>query len=69
MCDVTIESKCHRFHVVNGAHGSLIGFTAARELGLVNIVNKIRYNWENTHLGLTNGIGKLKDVHVKLHID
>ena len=30
VCDVTIESKstiqCHRFHVVKGAHGSLIGF-------------------------------------------
>ncbi len=39
------------------------------ELGLVNIVNKISSNWENTHPGLTNGIGKLKDVHVKLHID
>ena len=38
VCDVTIESKsaiqCHRFHVVKGAHGSLIGFTAAQELGL-----------------------------------
>ena len=35
----------------------------------MNIVNKISSNWENTHPGLTNGIGKLKDVHVKLHID
>ena len=73
VCDVTIESKsaiqCHRFHVVRGAHGSLIGFTAAQELGLVNIVNKISSNWENTHPGLTKGIGKLKDVQVKLHID
>ena len=73
VCDVSIESKsaiqCHRFHVVNGTHGSLIGFTAAQELGLVNIVNKISSNWENTHTGLTKGIGKLKDVQVKLHID
>ena len=71
-CDVTIESKfaiqCHRFHVVKGAHGSLIGFTAAQELGLVNIVNKIS-SQENTHPGLTKGIGKLKDVQVKVHID
>ena len=67
ICDVTIESKsaiqCHRFHVIKGAHGSLIGFAAAQELGLVNIVNKISSNWENTH------IGKLNDVQVKLHID
>ena len=53
VCDVTIESKsaiqCHRFHVVKGEHGSLIGFTTAQTLGLVNIVNKISCNWENTH--------------------
>ena len=46
LCDVTIESKsviqCHRFHVVKGAHGSLVGFTAAQELGLVNIDNNLR---------------------------
>ena len=35
----------------------------------MNIVNKISSNWENTHPGLTKGIGKLKDVQVKLHID
>ena len=73
VCDVTLESKsaiqCHRFHVIKGAHGSLIGFTAAQELGLVNIVNKISSDWENKHPGLTKGIGKLKDVQVKLHID
>ena len=73
VCDVTLESKssiqCHRFHVIKGAHGSLIGFTAAQELGLVNIVNKISSDWEKEHPGLTKGIGKLKDVQVKLHID
>ena len=73
VCDVTIESKsaiqCHRFHVVKGAHRSLIGFSAAQELGIVNIVNKISCTWENAHPGLTKGIGKLKDVQVKLHID
>ena len=73
VCDVTLESKssiqCHRFHVIKRAHGSLIGFTAAQELGLVNIVNKISSDWENEHPGLTKGIAKLKDVQVKLHID
>ena len=73
VCDVTLESKssiqCHRFHVIKGAHGSLIGFTAAQELGLVNIVNTISSDWEKEHPGLTKGIGKLKDVQVKLHID
>ena len=73
VCDVTIESKsaiqCHRFHVIRGAYGSLIGFTATQELRLVNIVSKISSNWENTHPGLTKGIGKLKEVQVKLHID
>ena len=73
VCDVTLESKssiqCHRFHVIKGAHGSLIGFTAAQELGIVNIVNKISSDWEKEHPGLTKGIVKLKDVQVKLHID
>ena len=59
-CNVMIESKssihCHRFHVVKGAHGSLNGFTAAQELGIVNIVNRISSNWENTHPGLTKCI-------------
>ena len=49
VCDVTLESKsaiqCHRFHVIKNAHGSLIGFTEAQELGLVNIVNKISSDW------------------------
>ena len=40
------------------AHGSLVGFNTAQELGLLNIVNKI---------GSTKGIGKLKGVQVKLH--
>ena len=38
VCDVTIESKsaiqCHHFHVVQGAHRSLIGFNKTQELGL-----------------------------------
>ena len=73
VCDVTIESKsaiqCHNFHVLKGAHGFLIGFNTAQELGLVNIVNKINSEWEEEYPGLTKGIGKLKNIHVKLHID
>ena len=73
VCDVTLESKsaiqCHRSHVIKGAHGSLIGFNTAQELGLVNIANKIGSNWEDKYPGLTKGIGKLKGVQVKLHID
>ena len=56
-CDVTLESKsaiqCHRFHVIKGAHGSLIGFSTAQELGLVDIVNKIGSSWEDKYPGLT----------------
>ena len=55
--------------MIKGAHGSLIGFAAAQELVLLNIVNKISSNWENTHPCLTKGIGKLNDVQVKLHMD
>ena len=72
-CDVTVESKsaiqCHQCHVIKGAHGSLIDLSTAQELGLVNIVNKIGPNWEDKNPGLTKGIGKLKGVQVKLHID
>ena len=61
VCDVTLESKsaiqCHRFHVTKGAHGSLIGFSTAQELGLVNSVNKIGSNWEDKYPGLTKGTG------------
>ena len=73
VCDVTIESKsaiqCHHLHIIKGTHRSLIGFNTTQELGLVNIVNKINTEWEEEYLGLTKGIGKLKNVQVKLHID
>ena len=63
-CDVTIESKfaiqCHHFYVVNGAHGSLIGFNTTQELGLANIVSKINSEWEEEYPGLPKGVGKLK---------
>ena len=35
----------------------------------MNIVNKINSEWEEEYPGLTKGIGKLKNVQVKLHID
>ena len=58
-CDVTLESKsaiqCLRFHVIKGAHGSLIGFSTAQELGLVDIVNKIGSSWKDKYPGLTKG--------------
>ena len=73
VCDVTLESKSaiqfHRFHVIKGARGCLICYSTAQVLGLVNIVNKIGYNWEDKYHGLTKGIGKLRGVQVKLHID
>ena len=71
--DATLESKsanqCHRFRVIKGAHGSLIGFNTAQEVGVVNIINTIDRDWKNKYPGLTKGIGKLKGVQVKLHID
>ena len=35
----------------------------------MNIFNKICSNWEDKYPGHTKGIGKLKGVQVKLHID
>ena len=65
--DVTVEPNPSStviisiFHVVKGAHGSLILFNNAQELGLVNIVNKINAEWEEEYLGLIKGIGKLNN--------
>ena len=65
------------FHVLSGAHGSLLSYSTAKELGLVNIsLNNIATTDVITLEKLMNkypmvfqGIGKLKNYEVKLHID
>lgn len=60
------------FHVVRGAHGSLLSYTTAHALGVVDVkINAITAGDELTqkYPTLFDGIGKLKDFEVKLHID
>ena len=59
-------------HVLEGAHGSLLGYTTACELGLVNInINTIALHEQliEQYPHICEGIGKLEDFEVKLHID
>ena len=55
-----------------GAHGSLLSFATALALGVVNInINTVSagHHIAEKYPGLFEGIGKLKDFEVKLHID
>jgi len=59
-------------HVLQGTHGSLLSFATANELGLVDIkVNNVttHSNVIEQYPTVFQGIGKLKDCEVKLHID
>ena len=60
-----------KFHLVEGNYGSLIGFQSASDLGLVQVINKINRvnNPIEKYQHLFNGIGKLKNKTVKLHIN
>ena len=63
-------------HVLKGNHGSLLSYKTACNLGLIDI--KINHVQDHSHVGdelvrqypkLFQGIGKLKDAALKLHID
>ena len=59
-------------HVLQGTHGSLLSYATASELGLVDIkINNIMScsSLIEQYLSVFQGIGKLKDCEVKLHID
>ena len=59
-------------HVVEGAHGSLLSFATALASGVVDInINAVStgHHIAEKYPGLFEGIGKLKDFEVKLHID
>ncbi|XP_062598549.1 uncharacterized protein LOC134259974 [Saccostrea cucullata] len=72
----TIESKSKvaagKFYVVNGNSGTLLGYESAMELGIIPTINRL-----STDVGeicdefgdLFQGIGKIKDVKVKIHVD
>ena len=73
MCDIVIETTrkmaIHKFHVVQWDHGTLLGYAAAKELGLVHIVNGLAVNPVEKYPKLFKGIGKLNDRTVRLHIN
>ena len=59
-------------HVLEGTHGSLMSFATASKLGLVDVkVNSVATdsNLIEQYPSVFQGIGKLKDYEVKLHID
>jgi hypothetical protein len=63
-------------HVLKGNHGSLLSYKTARSLGIVDIqLNQVKQQpLGHEHLvqqysHIFHGIGKMKDVEVKLHID
>ena len=69
--------KLTTFHRISGTHGSLLSYSTTKDLGLVNVfLNNIIAADIITMEKLTKdyptvfqGIGKLKDYEVKLHID
>ena len=69
-----IESKCSavdaEFLVVE-SKTSLLGYTTATELGILQIANtvSVEKNVFQLYPSLSSGFGKMKNVEVKLHID
>ena len=69
-----IESKCSavdaEFLVVE-SETSLLGYTTATELGILQIANavSVEKNVFQLYPSLSSGLGKMKNVEVKLHID
>ena len=58
----------HKFFVVKGNHGALLGYPTASELELIKVLNKVTQPDEKYSI-LFKGVGKLKDTKVKIHID
>ena len=72
---VKASKKAVTFHVLKGNHGSLLSYTTARDLGILDIqINQVKDVTTHDRLctqypSLFTGIGQLKGVQVKLHID
>ena len=69
-----VESKCHsvdsEFLAVDGKT-SLLGYKTATDLGILQIANavSVERNVFQNYPSLFSGLGKMKSVEVKLHID
>ena len=72
---VKASEKAVTFYVLKGNHGSLLSYTTARDLGILDIqINQVKDVTTHDRLctqypSLFTGIGQLKGVQVKLHID
>ena len=62
-----------QFYVVDGKHGCILGYETSTELGLLHVANAVtkedHTNVESQHPELFEGLGKLKESCIKLHID
>jgi hypothetical protein len=59
-------------HVVKGKHGNLLCYDTSVELNIVPIIASVSSSSEilcNTYSDVFKGIGKLKDVKGKIHVD
>ena len=70
------KHKSTTIHVVQGNHGSLLSYKTAMDLGILDLhVNHVldtvpvHEQLCRQHPSIFNGIGKLKGVEIKLHID
>jgi hypothetical protein len=58
-------------HVINGKHGNLLCYDTSVELNIVPIIASVSSSSEilcNKYSDVFKGIGKLKDVKVKIHV-
>ena len=71
-CELTVETKhsinYDTFYVVEGNHGSLLGYPLATKLGFVKIINQVS-DPKTKYPKLFEGIGKYKGAPIKLHIN
>ena len=62
-----------QFYVVDGKHGCILGYETSTELGILHVANAVtkedHANVESQHPELFEGLGKLKESCIKLHID
>ncbi|VDI49213.1 Hypothetical predicted protein [Mytilus galloprovincialis] len=74
-CELGVETKhkygVHKFYVVRGGHGALIGYPTASQLGLVKIIQPISIQAPEKRYPdvFRDEIGKYTGGSVKLHID
>lgn len=75
-CNVCLKSRDQRqnidadFYVVDGNNPSLLGKNTAVELGVLKLgINVILENVNDEYKDLFQGVGKLKNFKLKLHID